>query len=85
MGETGAPELRARVARDARYFLRELYEKGALTGETPEAAFRVSCDEQNNPRRIVDAGALMVDVWVRPVQTNEFVHLQLAYTDALDE
>jgi len=30
----------------------------------------------------VEAGILVVDVWVNPVQTNEFVHLQLKYGDA---
>ena len=83
--ENNTDELRARVARDARYFLTSLWEKGALVGETPEEAFRVVCTGENNPSGVVERGILLIDIWVNPVQTNEFVHLQLAYTDALTE
>jgi hypothetical protein len=83
--ENNTDELRARVARDARYFLSSLWEQGALVGDTPEDAFRVVCTEENNPEGVAERGILIVDIWVNPVQTNEFVHLQLAYTDALTE
>jgi hypothetical protein len=83
--ENNTDELRARVSRDTRYFLTSLWEKGALAGETADEAFRVVCSEENNPRSFVEQGNLTVDLWVNPVQTNEFVHLQLAYTDALTE
>lgn len=83
--ENNNDELRARVARDARYFLTDLWEKGALTGATADDAFRVVCNLENNPTTVVEAGSLIIDIWLNPVQTNEFVHLQLAYTDALHE
>jgi phage tail sheath protein FI len=51
----------------------------------PSEAFLVVCNNENNPQAVLDAGQLVVDVWVNPVQTNEFVHLQLSYGDALVE
>lgn len=83
--ENNTEDLRQRVARDARYFLTDLWEKGALTGETPDEAFRVVCTTENNPDGVVERGILVVDVWVNPVQTSEFVHLQLSYGDALQD
>lgn len=83
--ENNTPDLRATVARDVRYFLHDMWEKGALQGSTPEEAFRVVCSGENNPESVVERGILVVDVWVNPIQTNEFVHLQLTYGDALVE
>ena len=80
--EPNTSSLRRRVREDVQFFLRDLWELGALDGESPEEAFKVICDEQNNPVEIVDAGMLVTDVWVKPVQTNEFVHLQLTHGDA---
>jgi phage tail sheath protein FI len=83
--ENNTQDLRATVARDVRYFLQDLWEKGALAGHAADQAFRVVCNVENNPQNFVDRGILVVDVWVNPVQTNEFVHLQLSYGDALVE
>lgn len=83
--ENNTDELRAKVARDVRYFLHDLWEKGALQGGAPDEAFQVVCSGENNPNTVVERGILVVDVWVNPIQTNEFVHLQLTYGDALVE
>ena len=80
--ENNTLSLRQRVERDAKYFLHDLFELGALRGDTPDTAYIVKCNEENNPDEVVEAGILVVDVWVNPVQTNEFVHLQLKYGDA---
>ena len=79
--ESNDESLRQRVARDVRYFLKDLWEKGALEGEVPSEAFLVVCNNENNPQAVIDEGMLVVDVWVNPVQTNEFVHLKLTYGD----
>jgi hypothetical protein len=80
--EPNTDSLRRRVREDVEFFLHDLWELGALDGESPEEAFKVICDAQNNPSSVVDAGMLVADVWVRPVQTNEFVHLQFTHGDA---
>lgn len=80
--EPNTESLRTRVRTDIEFFLTDLWEMGALDGETPELAFKVLCNDQNNTSDVVDAGMLVADIWVRPVQTNEFVHLHLAQGDA---
>lgn len=80
--EPNTESLRRRVAQDIEFFLRDLWELGALEGETPEEAYKVICNRENNPDEVVDAGMLTADIWVRPVQTSEFVHLQLTHGDA---
>jgi len=80
--EPNTVSLRSRVRQDIEFFLRDLWELGALDGEAPEVSFKVICDDQNNSSDVVDAGMLVADIWVRPVQTNEFVHLQLTQGDA---
>lgn len=80
--EPNTESLRGRVRQDIEFFLRDLWELGALDGEEPEVAFKVICDDKNNTSDVVDAGMLIADIWVRPVQTNEFVHIQLAQGDA---
>ena len=80
--EPNTRSLRGRVRTDIEFFLKDLWEMGALDGDSPETAYKVICDEQNNSSDVVDAGMLVADIWVRPVQTNEFVHLQLSQGDA---
>jgi hypothetical protein len=80
--ENNTQSLRERVERDTKYFLHDLFELGALRGDTADEAYVVRCTGENNPVASREAGILVVDVWVNPVQTNEFVHLQLKYGDA---
>jgi len=61
------------VARDCRAFLTLQWRSGALVGKTPDEAFFVKCDEENNPTDVVDAGRLVVDIGVAPSKPAEFV------------
>ena len=54
-------------------FLESLWEVGALVGATASEAFFVKCDEANNPPEVVDAGQLLAEVGVTPVNPAEFV------------
>jgi|GEM_PF-2042313 len=80
--EPNRDSLRRRLKEDVEFFLKDLWVLGALEGDSPEEAFKVICDDKNNPASVIDAGMLITDVWVRPVQTNEFVHLQFTHGDA---
>ena len=51
---------------------------GLVPGETPEEAFFVQCDEENNPPEEREAGRLLVEVGVAPVRPTEFLVLRLA-------
>jgi hypothetical protein len=62
-------------------FLRELHARGALAGARPEDGYFVRCDDTNNPRASVDAGRLIVDVGIAPVEPLEYIVLRLQRGD----
>jgi phage tail sheath protein FI len=62
-------------------FLRELHARGALAGARPEDGYFVRCDDTNNPRASVDAGRLIVDVGIAPVEPLEYIVLRLERSD----
>jgi hypothetical protein len=61
------------VRRTITMFLRRVWRSGALFGRTPEEAFFVKCDEENNPPENRDAGILTVDIGIAPVKPAEFI------------
>jgi uncharacterized protein len=68
----------AAVRRTITMFLRRVWRSGALFGRTPEEAFYVKCDEENNPEENRDAGILTVDVGIAPVKPAEFVVFRIS-------
>lgn len=62
-------------------FMRELHARGALAGARPQDGYFVRCDNSNNPPPSVDAGRLVVDVGVAPVEPLEYIVLRLARGD----
>ncbi|PRY39074.1 phage tail sheath family protein [Umezawaea tangerina] len=66
------------VHRTINMFLRRVWRSGALFGSTPDQAFYVKCDEENNPEENRDAGILTVDIGIAPVKPAEFVVFRLA-------
>lgn len=61
-------------------FLDTLWRQGALAGDSPEAAYQVRCDAENNTPDIVDAGKVIADIAVAPTIPYEFIHLRLGRT-----
>jgi Bacteriophage tail sheath protein len=68
----------ASVNRTITMFLRRVWRSGALFGATPNDAFYVKCDAENNPEEDRDAGMLTVDIGIAPVKPAEFVVFRLA-------
>ncbi|MCS7477109.1 phage tail sheath family protein [Umezawaea endophytica] len=66
------------VNRTINMFLRRVWRSGALFGSTPDQAFYVKCDAENNPEENRDAGILTVDIGIAPVKPAEFVVFRLA-------
>jgi phage tail sheath protein FI len=62
-------------------FLLSLWQRGALMGDTADAAFRVKCDDENNPPADRDFGRLLAQVLVAPSQPFEFVEVRLGRQD----
>ena len=62
-----------KMRRDINSFLKNVWREGALFGATPEQAFFVKCDEENNPQETRDVGQLIIDIGIAPVKPAEFV------------
>jgi hypothetical protein len=58
-------------------FLRDLWEEGALFGDTADQAFRVRVDETLNPPELRAAGQLVIQVTVVPTTPAEFIVFQV--------
>jgi phage tail sheath protein FI len=76
--EPNDPDLWARVKRDVGAFLTGAWRDGMLFGRTPEEAFFVKCDEENNPQDVRDRGQLFIDIGLAPVKPAEFVIFRLS-------
>lgn len=61
-------------------FLNVLWRQGALAGDAPEAAYRVKCDEDNNPPNVIDAGEIIAEINVAPAIPFEFIRFRLGRT-----
>lgn len=65
------------VATDA--YLNRLWRAGQLAGDTPAAAYAVKCDSDNNPQDTQDAGQLILDIAVAPVEPYEFIQFRVGH------
>jgi uncharacterized protein len=61
------------IKRDVTAFLMNYWRNGALRGRTPEEAFFVKCDEENNPFDRIKNGEVHIDIGIAPVFPAEFV------------
>ncbi|MEM9853599.1 MAG: phage tail sheath subtilisin-like domain-containing protein [Pseudomonadota bacterium] len=59
-------------------FLLTQWRGGALVGGTPEEAFFVKCDAENNPPDVVERGQICVDVGLAVSRPAEFVIVRLS-------
>ncbi|MEX2631489.1 MAG: phage tail sheath C-terminal domain-containing protein [Tistlia sp.] len=75
--EPNSAETRALLAQSIGIFLESLRRGGALAGDRPAEAFRVRCDETNNPPSARAVGELLVDIAVAPARPLEFILLRL--------
>jgi hypothetical protein len=66
-----------RLHREVGGILESLFQQGALQGATPEEAFYVKCDAENNPPEVRENGGLVVEVGLAPATPREFIVLHL--------
>jgi phage tail sheath protein FI len=76
--EPNTPTLWGSVKRNLTAFLTRVWRDGALFGNTPEEAFFVKVDEENNPSEVRDAGQLIIEVGVAPAKPAEFVVIRIS-------
>ncbi len=58
-------------------FLQGLFLQGAFQGTTPQQAYFVKCDSENNPQSSIDQGIVNVLVGFAPLYPAEFVVIQI--------
>ncbi|MEU9132740.1 phage tail sheath family protein [Kitasatospora sp. NPDC048540] len=80
--EPNDPKLWDSVKRTVGMFLRQVWRDGALFGRTPDSAYFIKCDEENNPPSSRDQGILNVEIGIAPVKPAEFVVFRISqYSD----
>jgi phage tail sheath protein FI len=59
-------------------FMNSLFRQGAFQGSTPQEAYLVKCDKENNPQNDIDRGIVNILVGFAPLKPAEFViiHIQ---------
>ena len=58
-------------------FMQDLFLQGAFQGSTPQQAFFVKCDADNNPQSSIDLGIVNILVGFAPLYPAEFVVIQI--------
>jgi phage tail sheath protein FI len=58
-------------------FMQGLFQQGAFEGTTPQQAYFVKCDSENNPQSSIDQGIVNVLVGFAPLYPAEFVVIQI--------
>jgi phage tail sheath protein FI len=76
--EPNDENLWGRIRRTISSFLVMEWRSGALFGATPQEAFFVKCDGENNTAESIDLGMVIVEVGVAPVKPAEFVIFRLS-------
>jgi hypothetical protein len=66
-----------RLERTIRAFLTRVWRDGALFGATPDDAFTIQIDENNNPEEDRRNGILNIWIFVRPTYTAEHIFVQI--------
>ena len=58
-------------------FMNNLFRQGAFQGATPQQAYLVKCDSDNNPQNDIDRGIVNILVGFAPLKPAEFVIIQI--------
>lgn len=76
--EPNDAELWAKIRRNINAYLTNVWRSGALFGASPQEAFFVKCDAENNPPEVRDLGQVIIEIGVAPVKPAEFVIFRLS-------
>jgi hypothetical protein len=77
--DTNGPLLWFAVVRAVSGVLLEAFRSGFLQGETPDQAYRVTCDATTNTQDRIDAGQVVCEIEIAPAVPMEFIALRLTF------
>ena len=75
--EVNNPHLWSVVSRDVRFRLEEFWNAGLLQLADNGEKYDVTCNAENNPPELIDAGYINVEVRLQPVGTTEQILVDL--------
>lgn len=75
--EPNSPQLWLRIQRELNSYLTQLWQAGALQGQTAEQAFYVKCDAETNPSEIREIGQVITEIGLAPNSSAEFIIVQI--------
>jgi hypothetical protein len=81
--EPNEPRLWMRIERELRGYLTGLWRTGALTGDTPDAAFYVKCDAETNLPEQRDLGEVVTEIGLAPNPPAEFVVIRVTQREGV--
>jgi uncharacterized protein len=76
--EPNDPALWAKITRNVTAFLTNVWQDGALLGNTPQEAFYVKCDAENNPDEVRSKGEVVTEIGVAVTKPAEFVIFRIS-------
>ncbi len=76
--EPNTPALWQKITRNVSAFLTNVWRSGALFGNTPQEAFYVKCDAENNPPELRELGQVVTEIGVAIVRPAEFVIFRIS-------
>lgn len=76
--EPNGPELWGQVRQDVGEFMQNLFLQGAFQGTTPEQAYFVRCDADNNTQATMAQGIVNIVVGFAPLYPAEFVVIPIS-------
>lgn len=62
-----------RLSRELNAWFLNLFQQGALKGNTQDEAFYIKCDAETNPPAVRDRGELIIEVGLAPATPGEFI------------
>lgn len=77
--EPNSTRLWLRIQRELGTYLSQLQQTGALQGITPQEAFYIKCDGENNPAEVRELGQVIVEVGLAPSAPSEFVVVKIIF------
>jgi phage tail sheath protein FI len=76
--EPNGEALWSRITSSVDSFMQGLLLQGAIQGTTPQEAYFVRCDSENNTQSSIDQGIVNITVGFAPLYPAEFVIIQIA-------
>jgi hypothetical protein len=81
--EPNGPRLWVRINRELTTYLTNLWQDGAMVGQTANEAFYVKCDAETNPTESREAGRVVTEIGLAPSAPAEFVVVRIIHREVV--